>query len=75
MGIDLQLSGHTHHGQIFPFNLITRLLYRGNDYGLTRHNGLYLYTSSGVGTWGPPLRTAGKSEIVLIRFHQADAEF
>ncbi len=74
MDIDLQLSGHTHHGQIFPFNLITRLLYQGNDYGLTRHDGLYLYTSSGVGTWGPPLRTAGKSEIVLIRFRQTDSD-
>jgi uncharacterized protein len=74
LGVDLQLSGHTHHGQIFPFNLITRLLYRGNDYGLTRHDTFYLYTSSGVGTWGPPLRTAGKSEIVLIRFRQTDAD-
>jgi hypothetical protein len=75
LGVDLQLSGHTHHGQIFPFNLVTRLLYRGNDYGLTRHDTLFLYTSSGVGTWGPPLRTAGKSEIVLIRFRQTDSEF
>lgn len=74
LGVDLQLSGHTHYGQIFPFNLITRLLYRGNDYGLTRHDTLYLYTSSGVGAWGPPLRTAGKSEIVLIRFRQTDAD-
>lgn len=73
LGVDLQLSGHTHYGQIFPFNLITRLLYRGNDYGLTRYDTFYLYTSSGVGTWGPPLRTAGKSEIVLIRFRQTDA--
>jgi predicted MPP superfamily phosphohydrolase len=74
LGVDLQLSGHTHYGQIFPFNLITRLLYRGNDYGLKRHGALLLYTSSGVGTWGPPLRTAGKSEIVLIRFRQIDAD-
>lgn len=75
LGIDLQLSGHTHYGQLFPFNLITRLIYRGNDYGLTRHDKLYLYTSSGVGTWGPPLRTAGKSEIVLIRFRPIASEF
>lgn len=75
LGVDLQLSGHTHYGQLFPFNLITRLIYRGNDYGLKQHQTLYLYTSSGVGTWGPPLRTAGKSEIVLIRFRETDPDF
>jgi len=65
-GIDLQLSGHTHKGQLFPFGLITRLTYQGYDYGLHQEGGFALYTSSGVGTWGPPMRTGSTSEIVVI---------
>jgi predicted MPP superfamily phosphohydrolase len=64
--VDLQLSGHTHAGQIFPFGFLTRLLYKGYDYGL-RHLGAFsLYTTSGVGTWGPPMRTGNRPEIVVI---------
>ncbi len=69
-GIDLQLSGHTHYGQIFPLNLLTRLLYRGYDYGLKQSGNMYVYTTSGAGTWGPPMRTAGISEIAVIRLRQ-----
>jgi len=65
-GVDLQLSGHTHGGQMFPFNYLTRLIYKGYHYGLHRDGPLYLYTTSGVGTWGPPLRVGGYSEIVVI---------
>jgi predicted MPP superfamily phosphohydrolase len=65
-GIDLQLSGHTHKGQLFPFGLITRLTYKGYDYGLHREGAFALYTSSGVGTWGPPMRTGSTPEIVVI---------
>lgn len=65
--IDLQLSGHTHRGQIFPFNFLTRILYRGYDYGLHRMEDFHLYVSPGVGTWGPPMRTVGPPEIVVIR--------
>lgn len=65
-GIDLQLSGHTHKGQLFPFGLITRLTYKGYDYGLHREGAFTLYTSSGVGTWGPPMRTGSIPEIVVI---------
>jgi len=65
-GIDLQLSGHTHKGQIFPFGLITRLTYKGYDYGLHKEGGFTLYTSSGVGTWGPPMRIGSTPEIVAI---------
>lgn len=67
-GADLQLSGHTHHGQIFPLQWLTRLLFGGYDYGLKRDGDFQVYTSCGTGTWGPPVRTAGRSEITVIRF-------
>jgi len=65
-GIALGLFGHTHHGQIFPLNYLTWRIYHGFDYGLHRVGNMQTYTSSGVGTWGPPLRLKTKSEIVLI---------
>jgi predicted MPP superfamily phosphohydrolase len=67
MGIDLQLSGHTHQGQLFPFNLLTRFIYNGYDYGLHQDEGFQIYVTSGVGTWGPPMRSGSRSEIVQIR--------
>lgn len=66
-GINLQLSGHTHKGQIYPFNLITKLIYKGYDYGLHKIGDYTLYTTTGVGTWGPPLRIGNRPEIVLIK--------
>ena len=69
-GISLQLSGHTHHGQMWPWNLLVRRIYGPYAYGLHRHGRLWVNTCSGTGTWGPPLRVATKSEIVLIRFEQ-----
>ncbi len=65
-GVDLQLSGHTHHGQMWPLNLITRKVYE-LDWGYLQKNNTHYYISCGVGTWGPPVRTAGYSEIVLIQ--------
>jgi hypothetical protein len=67
-GISLQLSGHTHHGQMWPWNLMVRRIYGPFAYGLHRLRTMWVYTSSGAGTWGPPLRAGTKSEIVLIRF-------
>jgi hypothetical protein len=64
--IDLQLSGHTHQGQFFPFTLLTSWIYNGYDYGLHRIGSFTLYTTSGTGTWGPPIRLASQSEIVVI---------
>jgi len=65
-GIDLQLSGHTHHGQIWPGNIITDMIYEVSwgylEKGKTRY-----YVSSGAGTWGPPVRMGSKSEIVNIK--------
>ena len=66
LGVALQLSGHTHKGQIFPFGYLTRHIYHGYDYGLHREGAFTLYTSSGVGTWGPPMRTQAAPEIVRI---------
>ncbi len=67
-GISAQLSGHTHKGQVFLFRFITSKIYRGYDYGLKRFGDLLVYTSSGVGTWGPPMRIDTKPEIVVIKF-------
>jgi len=66
-GIDLMLSGHTHRGQIFPFGLITDFIFKGFDNGLNAYNDLQVYTSSGTGTWGPPMRTSSDSEIVIFK--------
>jgi predicted MPP superfamily phosphohydrolase len=63
---DLQLSGHSHKGQIFPFNLVTKLYYRIHT-GLSKvkGNGL-LYVSRGSGTWGPPVRFLSPPEVTVI---------
>ena len=66
-GIDLMLSGHTHRGQIFPFGLITDIIFKGFDHGLNTYKDLQVYTSSGTGTWGPPMRTSADSEIVIFK--------
>jgi len=65
-GVDLQLSGHTHHGQLWPFNLITRAIYEVS-WGYKLVGETQVYVSSGVGTWGPPVRTGNRPEIVSIR--------
>jgi uncharacterized protein len=67
-GISLQLSGHTHRGQFFPFTAIVSRMYGKFAYGLNRFGDLAVYTSCGVGTWGPPMRLGSNPEIVLIRF-------
>jgi predicted MPP superfamily phosphohydrolase len=70
VGIDLQLSGHTHQGQLIPFGWLARAIYRGYDYGLHKDGGFQIYVTSGVGTWGPPMRTGGSSEIVAIQLRR-----
>jgi len=67
-GISLQLSGHTHGGQLFPFTWLTRHAFGKFTYGLQRFGELQVYTSSGAGTWGPPMRVGTRSEIVLLTF-------
>lgn len=68
-GVDLMLSGHTHNGQIFPFNFIVRLVYKHMK-GFFRHNGAYLYVSTGTGTWGPRMRLGTTSEIVTVQLRK-----
>lgn len=67
-GISLQLSGHTHRGQFFPFTAIVSRIYGKYSHGLNRFGDLLVYTSSGAGTWGPPMRLGSNPEIVLIQF-------
>jgi len=65
-GVDLQLSGHTHGGQIWPFNFLVRLE-QPVVHGLSRHaDRTQLYTSRGTGFWGPPFRVFAPSEITLL---------
>ena len=63
---DLQLSGHTHKGQIFPFTLITRLVFRFNSGYYHLKEGSAIYVSRGAGTWGPPMRFMAPPEITII---------
>jgi hypothetical protein len=65
-GIDLQFSGHTHHGQIWPGNLITKMIYE-ISWGYKKKGKTQYYVTSGAGTWGPPVRTGSKSEVVNIK--------
>jgi predicted MPP superfamily phosphohydrolase len=67
-GISLQLSGHTHRGQFFPFTRIVSGIYKQYAYGLQTFGRLTVYTTCGTGTWGPPMRVGTNPEIVLIRF-------
>jgi predicted MPP superfamily phosphohydrolase len=64
-GVDLMVSGHTHKGQLWPFGYITNAIFE-NDYGLMTKGNTHYYTSSGYGTWGPPVRTGNRPELVVI---------
>jgi hypothetical protein len=63
---DIQVSGHTHHGQLFPINFITNKQYE-LSWGYMKKGGTHVFVSSGVQVWGPRVRTVGHSEILLIR--------
>jgi predicted MPP superfamily phosphohydrolase len=67
-GISLQLSGHTHLGQFIPWSWMARRIYRQFVYGLSRIGKMQVFTSSGAGTWGPPLRLGSNPEIVMLEF-------
>ncbi|MDR1476641.1 MAG: metallophosphoesterase [Rickettsiales bacterium] len=64
-GADLMLSGHTHAGQLFPISLMLYAMY-DTVYGYARDGAMQVYVTSGIGIWGSPVRTAGRSEIVLL---------
>jgi predicted MPP superfamily phosphohydrolase len=65
-GVDLQLSGHTHHGQLWPFNYISQRIFEVS-WGYKKKGTTHVYVSCGVGTWGPPVRTGNRPEVVNIR--------
>jgi predicted MPP superfamily phosphohydrolase len=67
-GVSLQLSGHTHGGQIAPFTWLTQRVFGRFTYGLNSFSALQVYTSCGAGTWGPPMRVGTKPEVVLLTF-------
>jgi predicted MPP superfamily phosphohydrolase len=69
-GFDLQLSGHTHGGQFWPWSYFVRLQ-QPFTAGLTKLNQLWVYTSRGTGYWGPPKRFFAPSEITLLRLVRA----
>lgn len=69
---DIQLSGHTHNGQIFPFNLIVGMMYKYMHGLFYLGKGSYLYVSRGTGTWGPPVRFLSPPEITVIDFTKKD---
>ena len=69
-GVDVQLSGHTHGGQTFPFTLLTRHLFGDFASGLHRMGDFAIYVSPGAGTWGPPIRIGTTPEIAVIRLHR-----
>lgn len=66
LGVDLMLSGHTHHGQLWPINFITRAIYT-ISYGYGKIGNMHAYVSNGVGTWGPPVRVGNRPEIVELK--------
>jgi uncharacterized protein len=67
-GISLQVSGHTHGGQFFPFTRVASRVYGKYVHGLQRFGNLSTFTTWGAGTWGPPLRLGTQPEIVLLHF-------
>ena len=69
--IDLQLSGHTHHGQMFPLNLITNMVYEVS-WGYLKKGNTQFYVTCGVGTWGPPVRLGSDSEIINLKIRFVD---
>ncbi|GAB1404230.1 MAG: metallophosphoesterase [Lentimicrobiaceae bacterium] len=64
-GVDLQLSGHTHHGQLWPLNYVTRAIYEVSM-GYLKKGSTHFYVSPGFGGWGPPVRIGNRPEVVLI---------
>ena len=67
-GISLQVSGHTHLGQFVPWTWMAKRIYRQFVYGLSRIGKMLVYTSSGAGSWGPPVRLGSSPEIVVLEF-------
>jgi predicted MPP superfamily phosphohydrolase len=71
-GVDLQLSGHTHGGQLWPGNLVAKLA-NPTVAGLERYGDTQLYVSRGAGAWGPPVRVGAQSDITVVRLTAREA--
>ena len=71
-GFDLQLSGHTHAGQFFPWTFVIHLVHKPHAAGLSRRGRLWVYVSAGTGTWGPPVRLGTRPELTLLRLVAAN---
>ena len=69
-GVEVQISGHTHGGQYFPFSAMIGL-FQPFAHGLHTHRGTQLYVSRGTGYWGPPMRAGSSSEITSIKLVRA----
>ena len=69
-GFDLQLSGHTHAGQFFPWTLVIHLVHGPHAAGLSRRGRMWVYVSAGTGTWGPPVRLGTKPELTVLRLRR-----
>ena len=70
-GVDLQLSGHTHYGQLWPLNYVVEAIYE-LAWGYKRVGNTHYYVSNGAGTWGPPMRIGNRPEIIHIRLNFGD---
>lgn len=69
LGIDLQFSGHTHRGQVFPLSLLTDLMYE-QSHGYRRWSHAHIYVSSGLSLWGPPMRIGIHSDMAVITLRE-----
>jgi predicted MPP superfamily phosphohydrolase len=70
-GVDFQISGHTHHGQMWPFGYITNKIFEVSR-GYKKKGSTHFWISTGFGTWGPPIRTGNRPEVMLftLKFNQ-----
>lgn len=66
-GYNLQLSGHTHAGQFFPWTVVTWFVHKPHYVGLSKQGPMWVYVSAGTGSWGPPIRLGTKTELTLLR--------
>jgi uncharacterized protein len=71
-GFDLQLSGHTHGGQFFPWTLVVRHVHAPHSRGLSKQGRMWVYVSAGTGTWGPLVRLGTRPEVTLIRLVRSE---
>lgn len=71
-GFDLQLSGHTHGGQFFPWTIAVKMVHAQLVWGLAKVGRMWVYVSAGTGSWGPPIRLGTRTELTLVELRNAD---